>query len=64
MADELDIKMMKWAEDTSDIIVERIEGARVLSPEKSTSDLFNEMRRNSHMGPKTAELARMKLGIV
>lgn len=57
-------KIMELAEKASDLIVERLERDRKKSPELSTEALFNEIARNSpSMGPKTAELARMKLGI-
>ena len=58
-------KIMEIAEQTSDLVVERVEKAMIRYPGQSLESVFNEIVRISpKLGVESAKLARMKLGIV
>jgi hypothetical protein len=61
--DELHDKMMRWAGETAELVVGRVEEAMRCNPALSAQDAYDEIARTSHIGPMSDRIARMKLGI-
>ena len=62
--DELHDKMMRWAGDTAELVVGRVEEAMRCNPALSAQDAYDEIARTSpKLGSYADRLARSKLGI-
>jgi len=62
--DELHDKMMRWAGETAELVVGRVEETMVCKPGLSTQDAYDEIVRTSpKLGYHADRLARSKLGI-
>jgi len=56
-------RIAEIAEATADLLVERVDRAMIRHPGLSVKDVYEEIVRNSRIGPISDRLARMKLAI-